>query len=52
MDYILAKNKIMTLWKDGRHAYERVGQEEYKQIYYAILQHMKGGERRLARMDG
>ena len=33
----------MALWKEGGHVYERVGQEEYKQIYYAVLQHLKGG---------
>ena len=42
MDHIQAKNKIMALWKEGGHVYERVVQEEYKQIYYAVLQHLKG----------
>lgn len=41
MDYIQAKNKIMTLWKEGGLAYERVRQEEYKQMYYAVLTHLK-----------
>lgn len=41
MDYIQAKNKIMTLWKEGGLAYERVRQEEYKKMYYAVLTHLK-----------
>lgn len=40
MDYILAKNKVITLWKEGGIAYERVKQEEYKQMYYAVLPHL------------
>ena len=43
MDYILAKNKILSLWKEGGLAYEKINQEEYKQIYYAVLSHLKGG---------
>ena len=41
MDYIQAKNKIMALWKEGGMAYEKVKQEEYKQMYYAVLPHLK-----------
>lgn len=41
MDYILAKNKVIALWKEGGFAYERVKQEEYKQIYYAVFPHLK-----------
>lgn len=41
MDYILAKNKVIALWKEGGIAYERVKQEEYKQMYYAVLPHLK-----------
>lgn len=41
MDYILAKNKVIALWKKGGIAYERVKQEEYKQMYYAVLPHLK-----------
>lgn len=43
MDYIQAKNKIIALWKEGGLAYEKVNQEGYKQMYYAVLSHMKGG---------
>ncbi|MBQ8047195.1 MAG: hypothetical protein IJ196_04640 [Prevotella sp.] len=41
MDYVQAKNKIMALWKEGRTAYKKVRQEEYKQMYYAVLPHLK-----------
>lgn len=41
MDYIQAKNKIIALWKEGGMAYEKVRQDEYKQMYYAVLPHLK-----------
>lgn len=41
MNFIQAKNKIMALLKEGGMAYEKVGQEEYKQMYYAVLPHLK-----------
>ncbi len=40
---ITAKNRILTLWKEGGHAYERVKKEEYKQMYYAVLPQMDKG---------
>ncbi len=40
---ITAKNRILTLWKEGGYAYEKVKKEEYKQMYYAVLQQMDKG---------
>ena len=45
MDFIQAKNKIIALWKEGGLAYEKVNQEGYKQMYYAVLSHLKGDSR-------
>lgn len=45
MDFIQAKNKIIAIWKDGDSAYMKVNQEEYKQMYYAVRSHLKGGNR-------
>lgn len=45
MDSIQAKNKIIELWKDGNSAYEKVNQEEYKQLYYAVLPNLNRGSR-------
>ena len=43
MDLILAKNKILALYKEGGIAYEKVRKEEYKQMYYAVLSHLDKG---------
>lgn len=43
MDLILAKNKILSLYKEGGIAYEKVRKEEYKQMYYAVLSHLDKG---------
>ena len=45
MDFVQAKNKIIALWKEGGLAYEKVKQEGYKQLYYAILAHINEGDR-------
>jgi hypothetical protein len=43
MDLIQAKNKILSLYKEGGIAYEKVRKEEYKQMYYAVLSHLNKG---------
>lgn len=45
MDFIQARNKIISLWRSGGLAYEKVNREEYKQMYYAVRSHLKGGSR-------
>ena len=43
MDFIQAKSKILTLYREGSIAYEKVRKEEYKQMYYAVLSHLDTG---------
>lgn len=43
MELILAKSKILALYREGGIAYEKVGKEEYKQMYYAVLTHLDKG---------
>ncbi len=45
MNFIKARNKVFDLWKEGDLAYKKVSQEEYKQLYYAILSHLKEDNR-------
>lgn len=45
MNYIQAKNKISDLRIKGGAAYDKVKQEEYKQMYFAVRSHLKGGNR-------
>lgn len=43
MNFIQAKNKILSLYKGGSSAYEKVSQEGYKQMYYAVMPHLHSG---------
>lgn len=43
MDYTQAKNKILSLYKEGGIAYEKVRKDEYKQMFYAVLSHLDKG---------
>lgn len=44
MNFIQAKNKILSLYKGGSLAYEKVSQEEYRQMYYAVMPHLQSGD--------
>ena len=50
MEYLQAKNRILALRKAGNDAYQKVGQLEYKQMYYAVVSHLndKGNEWQMA----
>lgn len=43
MDYTQAKNKILSLYKEGGIAYEKVRKDEYKQMFYTVLSHLDKG---------
>lgn len=43
MDFIQAKSRILTLFRERGTAYERVRKEEYKQMFYAVLSHLDKG---------
>lgn len=37
MNFIQAKSRILSLWKEGDSAYGKLKKEEYKQLYFAIF---------------
>ena len=43
MNFIQAKSMILSLWKKGDSAYEKLKKEEFKQLYYAIFSHPYSG---------
>lgn len=47
MNDIQAKNRILSIYREGRDAYEKVKTDEYKQLYYAILKHIKTAKNEL-----
>ncbi len=41
MNDIQAKNRILSIYREGGNAFEKVKTDEYKQLYYAIHKHIK-----------
>lgn len=52
MDFLSAKHLVLSLWKEGNAAYDKVKQEEYKQLYYAVFSRPFSGNEEWASAKG
>ena len=43
MNFIQAKNQILSLWREGDTAYEKIKKEDYKQMYFAVFSQRYSG---------
>lgn len=43
MNFIQAKNQILSLWRHGDSAYEKIKKEDYKQMYFAVFSQRYSG---------
>lgn len=47
MNDIQARNRILAIYREKGNAYDKVKKDEYKQLYYAILKHIKTANKEL-----